>query len=187
MQRTRNILAHIARRLLITALILGMFLISGSASAGSTDVQKHQYQVVHIIDGDTFVASDGNVSFHVRMAGIDAPEKDQAYGKVAKLRLQEMIKGKSITIDPVGKGYDRYGRVLGKVVVDGTDPALTLVQEGLATYYRPSCRDYPEDKREYDYDVTPYLQAETAAKQLKKNIWSDPNIILPCKWRRLEK
>ncbi len=105
------------------------------ATAGDPAASKREYQVVHVIDGDTIVAGDGNVSFHVRIAAMDAPEKGQAYGKVAKLRMQELVNGKTITIEPIDKGYDKYGRVLGKVMVGEKDPALILIQEGLATYY----------------------------------------------------
>lgn len=145
------------------------------------------YRVVHVIDGDTFVASDGNVSFHVRIAGIDAPEKSQDFGKASKLKLEKLVKDKTIQIIPVGKGYDHYGRVLGKVLLGGKEPALILIQEGLATYYRPTCSDYPEGKQKYEYDISPYLSAEAEAKKQKKGIWSKSNLILPCEWRKLGK
>jgi len=156
-----------------------------AATSRDSVVSKYNYRVVKVLDGDTLVASDGNVSFHVRIAGIDAPEKDQAYGKVSKLRLQELIGGETIQIIPVGKGYDKYSRVLGKVLLDDKEPAIILVEEGLATYYRPTCHDYPADKQKYEYDISPYLNAEFVARKLKKNMWSNPNGILPCKWRRL--
>lgn len=178
--------AHILKLMMTAVTTITLLSIASMATAGNSVASKHEYQVVHVIDGDTLVASDGNVSFHVRIAAMDAPEKTQAYGKVAKIRMQELVNGKTITIEPVEKGYDRYGRVLGKVMVEGKDPALILVQEGLATYYRPTCRDYPADKQKYNYDITPYLAAEEEARKLKKNIWSDSNGVLPCKWRRLE-
>ncbi len=179
--------AHILRMMMVTVAAIAMLSSTNVATAGNPVASKHEYQVVHVIDGDTLIASDGNVSFHVCIAGIDAPEKSQDFGKVSKLKLEELVKGKTVQITPVGKGYDQYGRVLGKVMLGGKEPALTLVEEGLATYYRPTCRDYPEGKQKYEYDITPYLNAEVEAKKLKKGIWSKSNLILPCEWRRLEK
>lgn len=41
--------------------------------------------IVRIIDGDTMVVLDSNkVQYKIRLMGIDAPEKKQAYGKKSK-------------------------------------------------------------------------------------------------------
>lgn len=142
------------------------------------------YSVVRITDGDTFVATDGNIQFKVRIAGMDAPEKAQSYGKVAKTALSTLISGKKITIRTVGNGMDQYGRVLGIVFVEGKDIAENLIQQGLATYYRPRCHDFPADKDKYNYDPRTYIAAETAAKAKKLNFWSINSIPLPCEFRR---
>lgn len=80
--------------------------------------EKIACQVTRVLDGYTFhclpekapfgakVHKDGTIS--VRMRGIDAPEKRQAYGKDARLSLKEMIGGKTVTLDV--KDIDRYGK-----------------------------------------------------------------------------
>ncbi len=162
---------------------------------------KFQYTVVRILDGDTFIATDGNVSFKVRIATMDAPERGQPYSKMATNRLKQMLKSKNVTIKPVGKGHDRYGRVLGHIFLEGQDVAMEMITAGLATYYRPFCRDYPADKGKYKQggkqqpvavgkrrdsgiDMTPYIAAEAEARKLKKNMWGDERAVLPCKYRR---
>lgn len=154
------------------------------AAAGTAN--EFQYSVVRITDGDTFVATDGNIQFKVRIAGMDAPEKAQSYGKVAKSALSTLISGKRVTIKTVGNGMDQYGRVLGIVFVEGKDIAENLIQQGLATYYRPRCADYPADKDKYNYDPRVYVQAETQARAKKLNFWSGSNMLLPCAFRRLK-
>ena len=144
------------------------------------------YKVVSVLDGDTFSATDGNVTCRVRIAAMDAPERQQAYGKMAKYRLEALLKSQHVTITPVGKGHDKYGRVLGHVFLNGEDISLQMIQEGLATYYRPSCHDYPEDKKKYDYNPQKYVEAEQMARSKGKNIWSAPRSVLPCKFRRAE-
>ncbi len=161
-------------------LIVFCLLIQFSAQSSSNFV----YSVVKITDGDTFVATDGNIKFRVRIAGLDAPESSQDYGKVSRAALASLIDGKPITIRPVGSGLDMYGRVLAQVLVGNNDVGADMIEQGLATYYRPKCVDYPLNKSDYDYDPRPYVDAEGQAKVQKKNIWGVSGMILPCEFRK---
>jgi len=64
--------------------------------------------VKKIIDGDTFIVGRkiGNTN-KVRLAGINAPERHQFGEKKATNRLRGMIGGKTVTIKPVGRSFDR--------------------------------------------------------------------------------
>ena len=45
-------------------------------------------KVIHVADGDTItVLDDTNIQHKIRLAGIDAPEKRQAFGYVSKQSL----------------------------------------------------------------------------------------------------
>ena len=146
--------------------------------------KDYRYKIIKVQDGDTFTATDGNIKFRVRIAAMDAPEKGQPYSKIATYRLKKMIQDKEVKIIPVGTGVDRYSRVLGFVEVGGKDVALSLIEQGLALYYRPTCKDYPADKDKYNYDPQVYIKAEANAKKAKLNIWKESNLIYPCKYRR---
>jgi len=65
-------------------------------------------KVKRVIDGDTFIVSRkiGNTN-RIRLAGINAPEKHQFGGKRATNRLRGLIGGKTVTIVPVGRSYNR--------------------------------------------------------------------------------
>lgn len=65
-------------------------------------------KVKHVLDGDTFIVSRriGNTN-RIRLAGINAPEKYQFGGKKATNRLRGLIGGKTVTIIPVGRSYNR--------------------------------------------------------------------------------
>ena len=165
------------------ALLFFLSGISDPAFAKERDSKTFKYKVVSVLDGDTFIGTEGNVTFRVRIAAMDAPEKGQPYSKMATSRLKQILMSGNVIIKPIGKGYDRYGRVLGEVFVGKEDVALTMIQEGLATYYRPSCRDYPADGNKYNYDPVIYIEAEKEAKDLQKNMWSLPHIELPCRYR----
>lgn len=70
-------------------------------------------KVQKIIDGDTFkVRNRVRGSQYIRVAGLNAPEKEQRGYMVAKKRLGK-IKGKVVTIRPKGKSY---GRTVGQVI-----------------------------------------------------------------------
>ncbi len=151
-----------------------------SAEAGNSRL----YQVIKVLDGDTFDATDGNIRFRVRIAGMDAPEKGTRFSKLATVELQRRIEGKKLEIHPVGPKLDRYNRILGQVMVDGRDIGIELIEVGLATYFRPGCVDYPANKKSYDYDPAPYIAAETRARAKGIYLWSDPKTVLPCKVRK---
>lgn len=149
--------------------------------------QTHSYTVVRITDGDTFVATDGNIRFRVRIAGMDAPEKSQSFGKVATNALTTLIASNTVKIQTVGNGLDQYGRVLGQVFVNDKDVALDMIKQGLATYYRPRCVDYPANKGSYNYDPRTYIEAEGQARARKTNFWSVAGNVLPCEFRKANK
>ena len=56
------------------------------------------------------------MAHRIRLAGIDAPEKNQPYGDVSTQGLIELVSGKTVTIEY--KKRDRYERIVGKVLVN---------------------------------------------------------------------
>lgn len=64
--------------------------------------------VKRILDGDTFLVNRkiGNTN-KVRLAGYNAPEKYQFGGQKATNKLRGLIGGKTVTIIPQGRSYDR--------------------------------------------------------------------------------
>jgi len=96
-------------------------------------------------DGDTLMVGETQV----RLFGIDAPEFDQTCsrqgtswncGAAAADQLMELVTGKDVQCLSTGK--DRYGRVLGRCTVGGTDVNRTMVALGYAVAYRRYSSDY---------------------------------------------
>lgn len=74
-------------------------------------------QVVKVIDGDTIIILDANKEqLKIRLSGIDAPEKNQAFGNVSKQSLSEMVVGRQVKVAYNKRG--RYGRIIGKVLLN---------------------------------------------------------------------
>jgi endonuclease YncB( thermonuclease family) len=143
-------------------------------------------RVVGVTDGDTIKVLDAdNVLHKVRLTGIDAPEKDQPFGKASKQHLLSMVGGKDVLVE--SKKSDRYGRVLGKVWVQPSDCSRcgkTLntnhaqVLAGMAWWYRYYAKDQSaEDRGRYE-------SAEDEAKARGLGLWSAPNPIKPYDWRK---
>ncbi|MBA2962164.1 MULTISPECIES: thermonuclease family protein [Ramlibacter] len=96
--------------------------------------------VVGVSDEDTItVLDDERVQHKVRLAGIDAPEKLQAFGARSKQSLSACAFGQRAHVD--GEKVDHYGRLVGKVVVSGVDCNLRQVQAGLAWHYKQYQRE----------------------------------------------
>lgn len=94
--------------------------------------------VTRIIDGDTLEIKVGlwsglDLTTHVRLFGINAPELREEKGHAAREKLSSLCLGKSVALKV--KGRDKYGRTLGSVEVEGLDAAQSLLADGLAVPY----------------------------------------------------
>ena len=57
-------------------------------------------KVVKITDGDTRYVLDANYKQHKsRLAGIDAPERKQAYGLASRKHLASIVAGKQVRVE----------------------------------------------------------------------------------------
>jgi len=65
-------------------------------------------RVVRVSDGDAVSIADAERKrYRVRLAGIDAPNRGQAYGRVSKQHLVSQVFGRSVIVD--WYKVDRYG------------------------------------------------------------------------------
>ena len=76
---------------------------------------------------------------------------------------------------------DRYGRIVGFILVDGQDVNLTQVKTGMAWFYRYYQKELSRENRKL------YAQAEDEARATKKGLWQDKNPMPPWEWRRLHR
>lgn len=131
--------------------------------------------VVRVLDGDTLIVQSGGEQHRVRLTGIDAPEKKQAYGVESQLHLLALIGNKNVTI--ISSKSDRYSRLLGKVVIDNQDINLQMVVDGYAWWYKA----YQGEQSPIDRFT--YQQAEMEARKAGKGLWAG-NPMAPWDFRR---
>jgi endonuclease YncB( thermonuclease family) len=133
-------------------------------------------RIVGVIDGDTVdLLTDAKVLIRVRLSGIDAPEKKQAFGNVAKQALSSLAFNRMTLV--TGEKKDRYGRLIGKIVVAGTDVNLRMVQLGLAWHFKKYEREQAAG------DKLSYAQAETTARAQRVGLWVDREQVSPWDFR----
>lgn len=137
-------------------------------------------RVVGVADGDTITVLDADkVQHKIRLAGIDAPEKKQAFGNRSKESLSGLVFDKTVNVETEKR--DRYGRQIGKVLVNGQDVNLAQVERGMAWFYRQYQREQSPDDRKL------YEAAEDAAKAGKRGLWRDTEPVPPWDFRHAKR
>lgn len=142
-------------------------------------------RVVAVSDGDsiTVLASD-NRQVKVRLAGIDAPERGQAFGQSSRQNLSDLVFGKDVRVSVVDT--DRYGRIVGIVYVPVPGPNgdividvdLAQIESGHAWAYRSYLRTLPAERAKR------YVAAEDNAKARRQGLWMEKDPDPPWEWRR---
>lgn len=128
--------------------------------------------VIAVYDGDTVtVEDDCGETYQLRLHGIDAPERKQDFGYMARLALSGMVLGKRVAIMQTTK--DRYGRMVGRLFVAGNDVNCAMVRNGHAWHYS-----------KYAPDDTELSNAEEFARRNRLGIWSVPVSTPPWVFRK---
>jgi len=157
-------------RYVLSALSL---LLIGFSPAPPPTVEEFTGKVVSLADGDTVTVLVDKTQVKVRLEGIDAPEKSQAFGAKAKTALSDLIGRKDVTVHATGT--DRYGRTLGRIIIDGEDVSASMVSKGFAWHYK----EYSDDE-----DLA---KLEETARERKIGIWSEANALPPWEFRKRRK
>jgi len=106
--------------------------------------EGQQVEILHQVDADTYdVRMPDGKRERVRLAGVDAPEKNTKEGQQASAYARYLIgtdpnnpKNKKKTATLYSKGdRDAYGRLMGSVAVGGRDLGTALVASGSAAVY----------------------------------------------------
>lgn len=145
------------------------------ATAAHADILTGR--VVGIADGDTLTVLDAsNTQHRVRLSGIDSPEKGQPFGQRCKQSLSELTYGRTVAVE--SNKLDRYGRVIGKVLVAGQDANLEQLRRGCGWHYKKYQNEQSLDDR------LAYNAAEESARAGALGLWADRDPVAPWEWRK---
>jgi endonuclease YncB( thermonuclease family) len=146
----------------------------------SLEAATLQGKVVSVADGDTITVLDSQKTQHkIRLQGIDAPERAQPFGNKSRQSLHELVHGKQVTVDYQKK--DKYGRVVGKILLNNTDVCLEQLKRGMAWHYKQYANEQPKEDQET------YSLAEQQAKTELKGLWKDKQPVPPWEFRKQNK
>lgn len=170
MSKTSIFIRSFAIKLLLLPslfLLSSLFLLpSASCFAGEA------YTITNVYDGDTVELNGINGKIKLRLSDIDAPERNQAYGKKSRRTLTKLCKGKNIHVSAQIVGTDKYNRALGHLQCNGTDAGLYLIEHGLAWHNAK-------------YSNNPVTQnADITARKKRIGLWRSKKPVPPWVWRQ---
>lgn len=151
--------------------ILSKMIMLGTLSLSCLAWADVEGKIVGVSDGDTVtLLTAEKTQVKVRLHGIDAPEKDQAFGQKSKENLSKLVFGKQVLV--VTHGEDKYGRTIGEIMVEKNSANLEQVKAGFAWHYL----QYAKDRKDL-------AEAEAAARKGKLGLWSEVNPMAPWEFR----
>ena len=114
---------------------------------------EYSCRINRVIDGDSVdvcidLGFDISFTSSVRLYGIDTPEsrtrdpQEKKCGLLSKKFLEEAVKnGKNIIIRTQKDEKGKFGRVLGSLIIDGTNINHKMIEENLAVAYYGQSKD----------------------------------------------
>lgn len=154
---------------MLRSIIVFFFLLPLLALAPSKYTLKGK--AVRIIDGDTFDLLVDKTIHRIRLAGIDAPEKGQAFGTAAKQLLGNLCAGEFLTV--VVTDTDRNKRKIAEVY---TGKKVWVNKEMIAKGMAWHFKQYSTNKE--------LAAAEQLARKNIIGLWSETNAVAPWEWRK---
>lgn len=141
---------------------------------GAVAAHAQSFRVIGVLDGDTLdvltTSGPHPAPMRVRIAEIDAPEKQQDFGQRSKEALSALCFGQQAVVAITDK--DRYERAIAHVSCQGKDVGQHMVGIGLAWVYARYAKD-------------PALTSlQLMARTQRIGLWSQADPVPPWLWRK---
>jgi endonuclease YncB( thermonuclease family) len=139
--------------------------------AGAGAAQAMSGVVTHVTDGDTvWVRPAEGKPLKVRLVGIDAPERCQAWGAQSKAALAAKLLNQPVELTVQAR--DDYQRLLATVQLRGENVNAWLVSQGHAwsAHFRNS--------------LGPYAAEEKQARAARRGLFADEQALNPRDFRK---
>lgn len=148
---------------------IALALAAVAALAAAPSSADFSGRVVSVADGDTLTVREGARDVHVRLWGVDAPERGQPWSQ----RARQALVARALRHDAqvAERGKDSYGRTLARVRVDGVDLAEAQLRDGWAWVF-------------LRYTSDPALLAlESDARKARRGLWAERDPEPPWRYR----
>lgn len=142
--------------------------------------QEGLAKVIAVLDGDTVLlmntddSSAPHLFYKLRLADIDAPEKNQVYGEQAQQALAQLVLKQHVRVTTVAT--DSYGRSIGWIALTRDASIENSVNAELV-------------RRGWAWALSrgrsPYLrEAQQEAQRERRGLWASRNTMPPWIWRK---
>jgi len=144
----------------------------------AADIEVMRGSIVAYNSGSAFAILDANEKLRrVKLSGVDAPERRQPYAAQAQQLASEWLGRSPFEIQVDYAGADQ--RIHGRVLRDGQDVGLRLLEAGLAWCDPTDSAKLPSELRDA------YSRACAQAKSKQRGLWRDPNPTPPWEHRKI--
>jgi endonuclease YncB( thermonuclease family) len=91
--------------------------------------------IVSVADGDTVRArlDRSGRTLTIRLEGIDTPEQGEPFSTQARNATRVLLFNKKVQLKATD--VDRYDRLVARIVIDGSDASVQLIEAGLACHF----------------------------------------------------
>jgi len=147
--------------------------LAAACVCGAANAASFSGVVTYVTDGDTLWVQPDDASLRpvkLRVQGIDAPERCQAWGEEAKVALEAHVLRRHVQVDTRAK--DDYQRSLVTLRLAGDDVGAWMVVQGHA--WSPRWRRH----------AGPYAAQERQARAARRGLFADPQAIEPRLFRK---
>ncbi len=119
-----------------------------------------------VVDGDTIELTDGR---RIRYIGINTPERDQPYYGEAKEINRLLVENRMVELEYDVEPFDKYGRTLAYIWVNGSMANLEIVRRGYANSFT-----VPPNVR---YEAQ-FREAQREAREAELGLWAGSPVAL---------
>jgi endonuclease YncB( thermonuclease family) len=135
-----------------------------------------QGKVTDVIDGESIAILSQTHTLKVKLIGVAAPEKDQAYAGVARQHLADLILNKFVM---VRYSALRDGYLVGQVWLTDMDVCAQMLRDGAAWY-----KSHEGELSELDRQI--YEASQTAARNERRGLWQEDSPQSPWDFRNAQ-
>jgi micrococcal nuclease len=137
---------------------------------GAAHAEEFSARVIVVMDGDTVMVLRGAQKIKIRLADIDAPEKDQVFGMESRRALLDKVYKKEVVVTT--RAIDKYGRTVADLGLDGRNINEEMVESGMAWEYS------------WHHRNPTYRARQSEARRAKRGLWADATPTPPWVWRK---
>ena len=154
----------------ISFITCALICLATTAAAATLNVK-----VIEVQSGNTVVVTNINRPLKVRLKAIAPPEAEQAFSEAARDHLRLLVLDKAVSVEytNLSEGY-----LEARVILNGIDIGSQMLRDGVAWYERSN--SFQLSVAEQDL----YSQCESAARNERRGLWSDPSSVAPWDFHR---